>query len=222
MFAAMYNVLIWAQVNRGNQPPFGQPAGGVTQAQADGIMATIASLGIVFTIFELLLVALVLGGMWKVFTKAGEPGWAAIVPIYNVMILGKICGRGELFGLLMLIPCVGIIISIMLSLDLAKAFGKGGGYGVGLWLLPFVFYPMLGFGSAEFVGAEGESRGRRRRRRDEDDDEEEEEERPRRVASKDPGIQKRPSAPPPPAPKLRPPVEDDDDEEEERPRPRKR
>ncbi len=218
MLAAMFNLLIWAQVGPKGT---GFPAGGQSTPGADGLLGG----GIVMVVVYLLLVGFMLFCMWQIFVKAGEPGWAAIVPIYNVMILSKICGRGEVFGLLLFVPCVGIVIAVLLALDLAKVFGKSAGFGIGLLLLGIVFYPMLAFGSAEYVGADGRSPGRRRRRGDEDDedeDDDEEDERPRRPAPKDPRTQQRPSAPPPAAPKRRPPVEDDDDEEEERPRPKRR
>jgi len=103
------------------------------------------------------LVGLVLGvicliGAWKVFVKAGQPGWACIIPIYNLYILCKIVGRPGWWVLLMLIPLVNAIIFIILSLDLAKSFGKGAGFGVGIWLLTFIFVPILGFGSATYQG----------------------------------------------------------------------
>ena len=104
-------------------------------------------------IFYAILIVFGIIVQWKIFTKAGEPGWASIVPIYNVMILSKICGRGEMFGLLILIPCplVTIVIMVMLIFDLAKVFGKGTGFGLGLVFLGFIFYPMLGFGSAQYT-----------------------------------------------------------------------
>ncbi|MEY2880639.1 MAG: hypothetical protein RLZZ15_3019 [Verrucomicrobiota bacterium] len=106
-------------------------------------------------IFNLLLVAiivLVIAGIWKTFGKAGHPGWAAIIPIYNVYILLKIAGRPWWWMLLFLVPIVSIVISIMMSIDVAKAFGKGAGFGVGLALLGFIFYPILGFGDATYAG----------------------------------------------------------------------
>jgi hypothetical protein len=132
-------------------------------------------------IISLVIVAFFVACHWKIFTKAGEPGWACLVPIYNVMILSKICGRGEMFGLLVLIPCVGIVISIMLTLDLAKVFGKEMGFAIGLLLLPYVFLPILAFGSAEYVGASGGGGGSRRRRSIDDDDDD----RPRRRSRDD-------------------------------------
>jgi hypothetical protein len=99
-----------------------------------------------------LFVLLMIASMWKVFTKAGEPGWAAIVPIYNMIVWCKIVGRPIWWFILLFIPCVGIVIAIMLCIDLAKSFGKGAGFGIGMVILPFIFIPILGFGSAQYVG----------------------------------------------------------------------
>ena len=91
-------------------------------------------------------------GMWKMFSKAGVPGWGAIIPIYNLYLLFKISmGNGWLF-LLLLIPIVNFIIGIVVYAKLAAAFGKGIGYTLGLIFLNPIFVMMLGFGSAEYVG----------------------------------------------------------------------
>ena len=103
-------------------------------------------------IFGLLVALLLIVAMWKVFAKAGQPGWASIIPIYNLYIWCKIVGRPWWWILLMLIPFVNLIIAIILLIDLAKSFGKGGGFGIGLLLLPFIFFPILGFGSAQYQG----------------------------------------------------------------------
>src|SRR4051812_29690335 len=96
-----------------------------------------------FPILGLAFVVLIIASFWTVFTKAGHPGWAAIVPIYNAYILLKIAGRPGWWLLLYLIPVVSIVIVIIVAIDVAKAFGKGAGYGVGLALLAPIFYPML-------------------------------------------------------------------------------
>jgi len=103
------------------------------------------------------LIGLVIGlviiiAMWKVFSKAGQPGWAAIIPIYNLYILCKVAGRPGWWLLLMLIPFVNFIIFIILSIDIAKNFGKGVGFGLGLAILGVIFWPILGFGSAQYQG----------------------------------------------------------------------
>jgi Family of unknown function (DUF5684) len=103
-------------------------------------------------IFALLIALLIIVAMWKVFTKAGQPGWASIIPIYNLYIWCKIVGRPWWWILLMLIPFVNFIVAIILSIDLAKSFGKGVGFGLGLALLGFIFWPILGFGSAQYQG----------------------------------------------------------------------
>src|SRR5213592_1572688 len=104
-------------------------------------------------IIGLLIALLVIVATWKVFTKAGQPGWASIIPIYNLYIWCKIVGRPWWWILLMLIPFVNFIILIILCIDTAKSFGKGAGFGIGLALLGVIFWPILGFGSAQYQGA---------------------------------------------------------------------
>src|SRR6266516_132213 len=106
----------------------------------------------VSTIVGLLIALLLIVAMWKVFTKAGQPGWASIIPIYNLYVWCKIVGRPWWWILLMLIPFVNFIILIILFIDMAKSFGKGAGFGIGLILLPIIFFPILGFGSAQYQG----------------------------------------------------------------------
>ena len=115
----------------------------------DSIAALFSGL---FTIIWLAIVVLCIAAMWKVFTKAGKPGWAAIVPIYDVIVLLQIVGRPLWWIVLLLIPLVSLVIAIILCIDLAKSFGKGAGFGIGLLLLGFIFFPILGFGSARYVG----------------------------------------------------------------------
>ena len=103
-------------------------------------------------IFNLVLIVLMVASLWTINTKAGKPGWAAIVPIYNVIVLLEIVGRPLWWVVLMLIPCVGIIVAIVLAMDLAKSFGKGAGFGIGLVFLGFIFYPILAFGDAKYQG----------------------------------------------------------------------
>ena len=119
----------------------------------DAVVAgAVAGVGMMLLI-ELVLGVVVIIGMWKVFTKAGQPGWAVLIPIYNMYVLLKIVGKPWWWLLLLLIPLVNIIIGIIVAIALAKSFGKGGGFAVGLIFLPFIFYPILGFGSATYQGA---------------------------------------------------------------------
>ncbi|MBE5923298.1 MAG: signal peptidase I [Lachnospiraceae bacterium] len=90
---------------------------------------------------------------WKIYSKAGEPGWAVIVPFYNLYVLFKIAmGNGWLF-LLMLVPFVNFVVAIIMIFKLSSAFGHGVGFGFGLLFLPVIFIPILAFGSSEYVGA---------------------------------------------------------------------
>lgn len=110
-------------------------------------------MGGAFGIVWLILCVIVIIGLWKVFTKAGQPGWMSIIPFLNFFILCKIAGRPGWWLLLMLIPFVNFIIWIVLSLDLAKKFGKGAGFGIGIALLSFIFLPVLGFSDAQYQGS---------------------------------------------------------------------
>ncbi|HEY8932554.1 MAG TPA: DUF5684 domain-containing protein [Rariglobus sp.] len=103
-------------------------------------------------LIELAIFFVVIAGIWKVFTKAGQPGWASLIPFYNVYILTRIVGKPGWWLLLFLIPIVNIVIAIILAVELAKAFGKGVGFGVGLAFLGVVFYPILGFGDSTYQG----------------------------------------------------------------------
>lgn len=104
------------------------------------------------------IVGIVLGvisivALWKVFQKAKQPGWAAIIPIYNIYILLKVVGRPGWWILLYLIPFVNIIVHLVVALDAAKSFGKSSVFGViGLWLFSFIGYMIVGFGDAKYKG----------------------------------------------------------------------
>ena len=98
------------------------------------------------------IVILMIVSQWKVYTKAGKPGWAVIIPIYNMIVLLEIVDKPIWWFILMLIPFVNLIILIIVSLELAKKFGQSAGFAVGLILLPIIFYPILGFGSAKYQG----------------------------------------------------------------------
>ena len=106
--------------------------------------------GGVFFLIWLALLVVVIAGLWKVFEKAGQPGWAAIVPFYNLYVLTQIAGRDIVWFILLLIPVANIIAAFMISIDIARKFGQSTGFGIGLALLPFIFYPILGFGSAQY------------------------------------------------------------------------
>jgi hypothetical protein len=106
--------------------------------------------GMVVLVIYLAVVVLAIAGMWKTFAKAGQPGWGCIVPIYNAYLILKIAGRPWWWLFLLIIPFVNLIVLIIVFLDFAKNFGKGTGFALGLMFLWFIFYPILGFGDAQY------------------------------------------------------------------------
>ncbi|MBR0538281.1 MAG: hypothetical protein IJK40_09025 [Clostridia bacterium] len=127
-----------------------------SSANMDDLMATLGVGGIIAMVVVCLAVSIVaLIAMVKIFSKAGKPGWHAIIPILNLYDEFDIAwGNGILF-LLMLIPGVNAVVSIILMVKLAKAFGKDTGFAIGLIFLPFIFMLILAFGSARYVGPNG-------------------------------------------------------------------
>ena len=109
--------------------------------------------GGIFMIVALAIAVVCIIGMWKVFEKSGQPGWACIIPIYNIYILLKVVGRPGWWLLLMLIPLVNIVFILLLSIDVAKCFGQSAVFGVVLiFLLGGIGYVILGFGDYRYVG----------------------------------------------------------------------
>jgi len=105
---------------------------------------------IVMMVVYLVVGVLYIAGLWKTFAKAGEPGWAAIVPIYNAITILKLGGKDWWW---VFIPIGNAIMLIIAQIEIAKRFGKGTGFGLGLSFFPYVFYPILGFGGATSSGA---------------------------------------------------------------------
>jgi len=121
----------------------------LAQAAEDG--GSLLALIPVLMVLALNLVVIV--GAWKAFAKAGEPGWAILVPFYNLYVFLKIAGRPDWWIVLMLIPFVNVIVGFIAAIDFAKAYGKGAGFGVGVAFLGAIFIPILGFGEARYQGA---------------------------------------------------------------------
>ena len=118
-----------------------------------GIFAAVIGMFIGVIIFALILVVLIYAAYWSIMKKAGKEGWDGIIPIHNEVCLLEICGIPKWWWLLNLVPGVGtLIFTIILAIYVARSFGKTGGYAVGLIFLPFVFYPMLAWGSARYIG----------------------------------------------------------------------
>ncbi len=106
---------------------------------------------------------------WKMFSKAGEAGWKAIIPIYNTYILFKVAKIPLVFfawlictilmwfdnSAINIIGYLGVLVTwIVLDVKIASSFGKSAGFAVGLIFLPIIFFPILAFGSATYQGDE--------------------------------------------------------------------
>jgi len=113
------------------------------------------AMGSAFMVVWLAIAVLVIAAMWKVFVKAGKPGWAALIPIYNIIVLLEIAGKPLWWFILLLIPFVNIIVLIIVALAVARNFGKGTGFGLGLALLAPIFYPILAWGDAQYQPTAG-------------------------------------------------------------------
>ncbi|MEO6260793.1 MAG: DUF5684 domain-containing protein [Thermoanaerobaculia bacterium] len=108
------------------------------------------AMGAGMTVVWLAIMVLVIAALWKIFVKAGEPGWAAIIPIYNFIVMIKIAGKPLWWIVLMLIPFVNFVVGILILAAMARNFGKGTGFAIGMMFLPFIFYPILAWGDATY------------------------------------------------------------------------
>lgn len=121
----------------------------------EAMMNAMAGASLASSIITLVICVAVIVANWKIFEKAGEAGWKSLIPFYNSYILYKIAMGNGWFFLLVFIPVVGALIaSVLISIKLAKAFGKGVGFMVGLFFLAPIFRLILGFGSADYQGAQ--------------------------------------------------------------------
>ena len=117
----------------------------------DQVIALFAWILIFCVIMNLLVLTVVAIGKWKVFEKAGKPGWAAIIPIYNLYVILEIAELPTWYLVLYFIPFANIYVQIYSSIELAKKFGEKVGFAIGLFLLPIIFWPILGFGKSEYL-----------------------------------------------------------------------
>ena len=114
-----------------------------------GLTGAFASMGILIVILFIISYVLIIVSLWKIFKKAGKPGWASIIPIYNIYVICQIAEKKCWNILLLLIPIANIYAMIVLYNGLAKKFGKSGGFVVGMILLPIIFFPILAFSGSE-------------------------------------------------------------------------
>lgn len=127
-----------------------------------GMAAASTGVMVVYLVIAIAVAVVSIIAMWKIFTKAGKPGWAAIIPVYNLVVLYQIVGMNPLWLLVligMIIPFVNFIaaivffvLTILVDIKLAKAFGKSGAFAVGLVFLPFIFQCILAFDKSEYQG----------------------------------------------------------------------
>ena len=124
-----------------------------SQQQGDEAAGMIAGIfGLAFGVFGLAFAVLMIVSFWKIFTKAGKPGWASIVPIYNLIVMLEIVAKPLWWIVLFFIPLANFIAWILLSIAVAEKFGKSTGFGLGLAFLSFIFFPILAFSDARYKG----------------------------------------------------------------------
>lgn len=128
---------------------FAQVTTSTSVSGGGGIGSAIAGL-----IWLVVVVAMV-AAMWKLFTKAGQPGWAALIPFYNYVVMFRITGRSPWWILGLFVPFLNFFVAIRLVFDLARSFGRGIGFGFGLLFLFPIFVMILAFGDAQYVGRDG-------------------------------------------------------------------
>jgi hypothetical protein len=122
-----------------------------TTTTTTGVSPLAAGMSVGMALVWCAVVLILIISLWKIFTKAGKPGWAAIVPIYNMIVMLEIACKPIWWFILLLIPLVNIIVIIIVLIELAKRFGKGVGFAIGMLILPFIFYPMLAFGDSKYT-----------------------------------------------------------------------
>ena len=117
-------------------------------ASYDGTSAVLAFFGIGFFIFFFIVCFFLIICNWKIYQKAGKPGWACIIPIYSTLVLLEIIGKPWWWLLLFCIPGFGLIWAIWAINLLSKSFGKSEGFTAGLIFLPIIFYPIMAFSTS--------------------------------------------------------------------------
>jgi hypothetical protein len=139
----------WEGPITGAAPPGAYTEPGLPSSLVAALFAAAAAIAVLYLV-----------GLWKTFTKGGRPGWAALVPFYNLVVILELAQRPVWWIAPMLIPVVNLVPLGLVSMALARRFGKGAGFGLGLAFLGFVFYPVLGFGKVSYRPLSGQPSGR--------------------------------------------------------------
>ncbi len=121
-----------------------------TQQQINNIVLIVT---LIITVISLIFAIVMIIALWRIFEKAKEPGWASLIPIYNTIVLLKICGRPWWWIFLLFIPIVNFVLMIVIFADLAKVFGKDTGFAIGLILLTPIFLLILAFDNSQYIGS---------------------------------------------------------------------
>jgi hypothetical protein len=130
----------------------------ITMENLDSSQGMAAAIGAFFALImvPLIIVSVILIiAHWKIYEKAGKPGWASLIPIYNIIVLLEIIGKPIWWIFLIIFPCTSFIFAIWATNLLSKSFGQSEGFTVGLILLSFIFYPILAFGNYQYLGPAG-------------------------------------------------------------------
>lgn len=120
--------------------------------QQNADLAQIQTIGATSMVVSGLIGLITIASFWRIFSKAGQPGWACLIPVYNLMVMSKIGGRSPIFAFTLFIPFVNFVTGFMIAHGISKAFGKGALFTIGQVFVPFVFLPLLAFGDSKYIG----------------------------------------------------------------------
>lgn len=110
-----------------------------------------------FILVSVVITAATLAGIWQIFVKAGYPGWKSLIPLYNVILWLQMIGRPWWYLAALFFPGTNIILWLIIAFGTARSFGRNVFFALGVTFLPFIFIPIIGFGSATYIGGMGPS-----------------------------------------------------------------